>query len=392
VEWLEAYSAVTEYAKGAAVSEGGSSYVSLKAANKAHTPSSSPTWWGLLAEKGATGAEGAKGTTGATGPEGVTGVTGATGPIGVTGPTGPTGGTGAAGAEGAKGTTGPTGPTGPTGATGPTGPGTSWKKPVAVATTKNLPAGTVSTPTIVSTGNERLEADGQKAEVGQRWLIKNQEITRQNGIYEVIKQGASGTEKWELKRTSDANSTAELQDAVTSVEKGTANEGSQWTQTATVTTVGTTNQVWTGDIGPVTTVAMAYRKAAQKIPSGTFTRVKVDTVIKDPGSNISTAEGWYTVPSEGYYHVDGSVAMGSGGIILATLVIAGIGLSGTEVVRGSRTEAAKAAAAIGATVSGVIFCKAGEKIELLAFQSSGVEVELEGTTEKDNRLSVVRVA
>lgn len=121
--------------------------------------------------------------------------------------------------------------------------GLNWKEVVAFATTAVLPANTVSGEKITSTGNERLESDGQKAEVGQRVLVKNQAATKDNGIYEVVKQG-SGAEKWELLRAADANSTTKLQDAAVFVATGSTLEGKEFVQTAKVTTVGTTNQVW----------------------------------------------------------------------------------------------------------------------------------------------------
>lgn len=90
-EWLGAYSAATTYAKGAIVSELGSSFISLKGSNKAHTPTALGEWWAVVAEKGATGPEGATGATGAAGATGATGPTGATGSTGATGATGPAG-------------------------------------------------------------------------------------------------------------------------------------------------------------------------------------------------------------------------------------------------------------------------------------------------------------
>jgi hypothetical protein len=183
------------------------------------------------------------------------GPTGPTGLTGGTGAAGGTGGTGAAGAEGPKGTTGATGPT------GPTGPGTSWKKPVALATTTVLPAHETIGERLIGTGKENLEIDGEKIAVGQRILIPWVAEKAECGIYEVIKKGAVGTEVWELKRTADANTTAELQNAVVSVEKGTANKGLTFTQTATVATVGTTAQVWVpAGVGPWTALESVNAK------------------------------------------------------------------------------------------------------------------------------------
>jgi Collagen triple helix repeat (20 copies) len=146
-----AWSNTTTYATTDTVTFGGSSYISLQNGNVNQPPASSPTFWSLLAQAGATGATGTTGPaglTGTTGPTGVTGTsgstgatgatgvgaTGATGSTGATGTTGPIGNTGATGATGvgatgATGSTGTPGATGATGATGPTGangPGTIW--------------------------------------------------------------------------------------------------------------------------------------------------------------------------------------------------------------------------------------------------------------------------
>ena len=86
-----AYGAGTAYDVGDAVSFGGSSYISLVAANEGRTPGVSPESWGLLAVAGAAGANGADG---AIGPQGVAG------PAGVAGPQGPVGATGSIGAVG----------------------------------------------------------------------------------------------------------------------------------------------------------------------------------------------------------------------------------------------------------------------------------------------------
>jgi Collagen triple helix repeat (20 copies) len=210
---------------------------------------------GLTGATGATGPEGPKGltgATGATGPEGAKGVTGATGPegpkgaTGVEGPKGLTGATGATGPEGAKGVTGATGPEGPKGATGATGergPGTAWKEPVSLATTEALPKNTVSGEEIEGE-KEPLSIDGVATTLGLRILVKNQAEAKNNGIYSVTSVGEAAKKNWRLKRTTDANTTATLQDAATLVEKGTANEGREYYQRATVTTVGTTSQEW----------------------------------------------------------------------------------------------------------------------------------------------------
>lgn len=266
-----------------------------------------------------------------------------------------------------------------------------WKRPVAWATTAALPAVTAEGELLKSTGKEVLKVDSGEPAVGARVLIKNQAEGKNNGIYEVVKKGAAGTEIFELKRTTDANTKAELQDAVTVVEKGTVNEGSQWTQTATVTTVGTTAQVWRGSVLPATTVAIAYLSAGQKIPSEASTRVKLDKVIKDPGSNMNTTEGFYVAPVEGYYQVNCLATLLGTGVVLNTKVRLSIWVNGVEKARGSGMYAAAAADVASVVAAAIVFCKAGDKVEMLIDQSSGVEVST-GSGEAAVQMSVIRVA
>jgi hypothetical protein len=272
---------------------------------------------------------------------------------------------------------------------------TPWKAPVAVATTAAFSEVEVKGEEIESKLLVVLSVDGVSPTVGQRVLVKNEAEAKNDGIYEVVRTGKATKESWLIKRTVDANTTSELQDAVIVVEKGTANGGSEWTQTATVTTVGTTAQTWVGKVSPVTTVAIAYRKAGQKIPSGATTRVKIDTVVKDPGKNINVAEGFYEVPVEGYYSVVGNVfyaaQLGTGGHSNTGLVL----LNGTQASLGNQTYSAQIAGGnIGFSVECILFCKAKDKIELAIYQDNAAasEAPTAENNESFNRLQVVRVA
>ncbi len=91
-----AYSATTNYAQGAVVTFGGSTFVSLINSNVGNTPSSIPWDWGTLA----LGATGVQGPAGPSGPQGPSGPAGLTGPSGPQGPAGPTGAIGPAGSPG----------------------------------------------------------------------------------------------------------------------------------------------------------------------------------------------------------------------------------------------------------------------------------------------------
>lgn len=97
--------------------------------------------------------------------------------------------------------------------------GLSWKNSVRVATTAN----------ITLSGTQTI--DGVSVIAGDRVLVKNQTTTSANGIYVV----AAGT--WA--RSSDTNTASTLDSATVFVEYGTLGANTQWTETATVTTINT---------------------------------------------------------------------------------------------------------------------------------------------------------
>jgi hypothetical protein len=113
------WTSTTVYSVNDVATEGGSSYVALKAntgADPAIDVSGSGGNWAVIA------AAGAKGTTGAVGAQGPAGPMGAPGSQGPVGPVGPTGATGSQGLPGLMGATGPVGPAGSAGSQGPAGP------------------------------------------------------------------------------------------------------------------------------------------------------------------------------------------------------------------------------------------------------------------------------
>jgi hypothetical protein len=131
-------------------------------------------------------------------------------------------------------------------------------------------------------------------------------------------------------------------------------------------------------------IGMAYRNSAQNLAAATNTKIKLNSVIKDPGSNIGANE-FYTVPATGYYHVDGEVlAVPAANAYL----VANIWVNGVAALAGSMTSEG-GEAYNGSSVSGIIYCAKGDKIELVGY-NSGVEKALIIEAGK-NRLSVNRV-
>jgi hypothetical protein len=81
--------------------------------------------------------------------------------------------------------------------------------------------------------------DGFNPTVGQRVLIKNQASTLQNGVYTVTNVG-SGATNWILTRATDFDQPVDINNSgIVPVIAGTANAGTGWLETATVTAAGT---------------------------------------------------------------------------------------------------------------------------------------------------------
>lgn len=105
--------------------------------------------------------------------------------------------------------------------------GLAWKDSVRVASTANL--------TITGPG---ATIDGVTMSANDRVLLKDQTTASQNGLY--IWNGAAVT----MTRAADANTFAELEQAVVTVEEGTS-AGASFRQTAVNGTIDSTSVTWT---------------------------------------------------------------------------------------------------------------------------------------------------
>lgn len=107
--------------------------------------------------------------------------------------------------------------------------GLSWKTAVKAATTTN--------GTLASAYANASTIDGVTLATNDRILIKNQTTQTENGIYTVNASGAPT-------RALDADSTAELDSATVTIQQGTTQADTVWTQTTNAPTVGSSNIVW----------------------------------------------------------------------------------------------------------------------------------------------------
>jgi hypothetical protein len=99
--------------------------------------------------------------------------------------------------------------------------GLTWKSAVRVASTTNIN---------LTTGG-LIAVDGVTTVAGDRVLVKDQTLPKENGIY------IAGTGAWT--RASDMNLASEFDGSAVFVKEGTLYQSSGWTETATVVTVGT---------------------------------------------------------------------------------------------------------------------------------------------------------
>ena len=105
--------------------------------------------------------------------------------------------------------------------------GLTWKQAVKAASTTNV---TLSSP--------GTTMDGVTLAANDRILLKNQTTASQNGIYVWTSDATA------LARANDANTSAQLPSATVTVQQGTVNGDTVWTQTADTITLDTTPITW----------------------------------------------------------------------------------------------------------------------------------------------------
>lgn len=108
------------------------------------------------------------------------------------------------------------------------------------ATTATLTAtysnGTAGVGATLTNASAAPTTDGITWVVGDRVLVKNQTTAFQNGIYTVTQI----TNPWILTRAIDADTSAKIADSKLLIDQGTANGDTEWYQSSTAPTMGTT--------------------------------------------------------------------------------------------------------------------------------------------------------
>jgi hypothetical protein len=195
--------------------------------------------------------------------------------------------------------------------------GLRWKAPVVAATTAN--------GTLASAYANGATLDGVTLATGDRILLKDQTAPAENGIYVVAASGAPT-------RATDADSTAELNAATVFVLGGTVNADKAFTQTATVTTVGTTGQTWVQFGGGAT-----YSADGQgiELSSTTFSLELDGTSLSKSGSGLRIGSA---AAAAGLTESSGLLSVGAG---------TGITVNANDVAVDTSVVARKYSASIG---------------------------------------------
>lgn len=124
--------------------------------------------------------------------------------------------------------------------------------------------------------------------------------------------------------------------------------------------------------------ARAYRNGALTLAGGTSTKVPVDTLAFDTGSNMDVANGRFTAPSTGPYWAAGQVCV-AGGPTLEPLIY----------VNDSQVLAGTANAAGAGFVAGALELNAGDHVELWCYSSSTIGLSIASTG--NNSFSVSQI-
>lgn len=141
------------------------------------------------------------------------------------------------------------------------------------------------------------------------------------------------------------------------------------------------------------TAARLYRATPFAVASGTWQKLLLDTVSYDIGAHLDPMNGRYVCPLDGYYHVDGEWLGGVGANTgQQSELLAAVYKNGVRYTTGAPCiQAATTGVDAGSAVSDIIPCKAGDYLELWAFQLTGAALNLYASGGLFNYMSVVKV-
>ena len=260
--------------------------------------------------------------------------------------------------------------------------GLEVKDSCRVATTANLTAtynngASGVGATLTNSGSQAAIAiDGVTLNANERVLVKDQTSAAHNGIYKVTDVG-NGSTNWILTRTTDADTTAELNSGVfTFVEGGSSNENHGFTMTQDTTiNFGTTTVTWTQFSG---TGMITDGNGLSK--SGNTMAVNTGTGITITSDNVVIDTAWAgqaaitTVGTIGTGTWAGTaVASGYGGTGIDTSSSTGIAVvtSGTWSISASLGTASGGTGATSFTSNGILYGNGTGAIQVTAAGTNG---------------------
>jgi hypothetical protein len=191
--------------------------------------------------------------------------------------------------------------------------GLSWKSQVVAASTTNIPAnynngmsgiGATLTNNSVQTV---FSIDGYTPNINERVLIKNQTTQLQNGIYVVTDVGSIST-NWILTRSTDADVSADFNNATVLVTSGLTQSNTAWTQNQSNPIIGIDNIVF------VLFSSTGYTAGTGLLLTGSVFSLKspVNANLGGTGTTTNPTSGQILVGTSSNTYVPYTLATGTG--------------------------------------------------------------------------------
>lgn len=139
-----------------------------------------------------------------------------------------------------------------------------------------------------------------------------------------------------------------------------------------------------------TTGARANRQGAYTLPGTGAQKIPLDTIDNDPGNRFTIASNRYVCPNTGWYQVNAQACGTETGNVNLTWVPT-IYKNGTPAAQGDFVGWSAVDAIVSGTVSDLVYCNAGDFLELWVFTSVALPLSVGAGSVTNNWMSVVQV-